>query len=165
MPRTHRQRVDGFDIGICGTEGVYFATFDGGYDGGIMVTASHKPPDYNGMKFVREQSKPMSADNGLVDIRAFAERGEFPAPARAGVRRNVDTMKAYVAHLYWSHLVIPPRRSSPRRHAPWPVRSLHYFLPLIEELLAQPVPESYLAYLRNKVTLQPATGNTATTTG
>ena len=91
--------VDVFDIGICGTEGVYFATFDGGYDGGIMVTASHNPPDYNGMKFVREQSKPISADNGLVDIRAFAERGEFPAPARAGVRRNVDTMKAYVAHL------------------------------------------------------------------
>ncbi len=91
--------VDVFDIGICGTEGVYFATFDGGYDGGIMVTASHNPPDYNGMKFVREQSKPISADNGLADIRAFAERGEFPAPARAGVRRAVDTMKAYIAHL------------------------------------------------------------------
>jgi phosphomannomutase len=51
------------------------------------------------MKFVREQSKPISGDNGLADIRAFAERGEFPAPARAGVRRTVDTMKAYVAHL------------------------------------------------------------------
>jgi len=39
--------ADVFDIGICGTEGVYFATFDGHYDGGIMVTASHNPPDYN----------------------------------------------------------------------------------------------------------------------
>lgn len=46
-----------------------------------------------------------------------------------------------------------------------PIRSLHYFLPVIEELLAQPVPESYLTYLRNKVTLQPATGKTAVTTG
>ncbi len=91
--------VDVYDIGICGTEGVYFATFDGGFDGGIMVTASHNPPDYNGMKFVREKSKPISGDNGLKDIRAFAERGEFPAPARLGERHGADTMKAYVAHL------------------------------------------------------------------
>jgi len=57
--------VDVADIGLCGTEGVYFATFSQNLDGGIMVTASHNPPDYNGMKFVREQSKPISSDNGL----------------------------------------------------------------------------------------------------
>jgi phosphomannomutase len=91
--------VDVYDIGMCGTEGVYFATFHGGYDGGIMITASHNPPDYNGMKFVREQSKPISGDNGLKDIRAFAERGEFPAPPHAGVRRPIDVQSAYVAHL------------------------------------------------------------------
>jgi phosphomannomutase len=91
--------VDVYDIGICGTEGVYFATFDGGYDGGIMVTASHNPSDYNGMKFVRESSKPISGDNGLKDIREFAERALFPAPARLGVVHRIDTMKAYVAHL------------------------------------------------------------------
>jgi phosphomannomutase/phosphomannomutase/phosphoglucomutase len=92
--------VDVYDIGICGTEGVYFATFnDAAADGGIMVTASHNPSDYNGMKFVRESSKPISGDNGLNDIRGFAERALFPAPARLGIRHRIDTMKAYVAHL------------------------------------------------------------------
>ncbi len=91
--------VDVYDIGVCGTEGVYFATFDGGYDGGIMITASHNPPDYNGMKFVREESKPISGDNGLAEIRRYAEYGEFPLAARSGVRHRIDTMKAYVEHL------------------------------------------------------------------
>jgi phosphomannomutase len=91
--------VDVDDIGVCGTEGVYFATFNGRYDGGIMVTASHNPPDYNGMKFVREQSKPISADTGLKEIRASAERGEFGAAARPGTRRGSDVTAAYVEHL------------------------------------------------------------------
>jgi phosphomannomutase len=91
--------VDVYDIGVCGTEGVYFATFDGGYDGGIMITASHNPSDYNGMKFVREQSKPISGDNGLENIRKFAEAEQFPAPARHGARHAIDTSSAYIAHL------------------------------------------------------------------
>jgi len=91
--------VDVYDIGVCGTEGVYFATFDGGYDGGIMITASHNPSDYNGMKFVRESSKPISGDNGLGEIRKFAENEQFPAAAAKGVRRAIDTSERYVAHL------------------------------------------------------------------
>ncbi len=91
--------VDVDDIGVCGTEGVYFATFDGRYDGGIMVTASHNPADYNGMKFVRESSKPISGDNGLKDIRGYAERGEFPSPAKLGRRRAISVDAAYITHL------------------------------------------------------------------
>src|SRR5580693_6233535 len=70
--------TDVLDIGLCGTEGSYFATFAEQLDGGIMVTAIHNPPDYNGMKFVREEARPISADNGLREIQRFAERGEFP---------------------------------------------------------------------------------------
>ncbi len=73
------------DIGVGGTELVYFATFNRRLDGGIMVTASHNPPDYNGMKMVREESRPISADTGLKDIRALAERGEFAPATRRGI--------------------------------------------------------------------------------
>ncbi len=75
--------VDVADIGLCGTEGVYFATFSEGLDGGIMVTASHNPPDYNGMKFVREHSRPISADTGLLDMRALIEHSRLPGRSRA----------------------------------------------------------------------------------
>ncbi len=92
--------VDVFDIGLCGTEEVYFATAHGGHGGGIMVTASHNPPDYNGMKLVREDARPLSGDSGLAEIRAMAEAGDFPPPvARAGQRHAYDVREAYVRHL------------------------------------------------------------------
>jgi phosphomannomutase len=91
--------VDVVDIGLCGTEGVYYATFELGLDGGIMVTASHNPPDYNGMKFVREGSRPISGDTGLKDIRQLAEAGAFPAPARRGTVTLADTSGRYLEHL------------------------------------------------------------------
>ena len=74
--------VDVYDIGLCGTEVVYFATFSEGMDGGIMVTASHNPPDYNGMKFVKEQSRPISGDTGLKDIQRLAEADRYSSPTR-----------------------------------------------------------------------------------
>ncbi len=88
------------DIGLCGTEGVYFATFSEKLDGGIMVTASHNPPDYNGMKFVREQSRPISADTGLKDMQALIEQGRLPGPAaNKGATSALDINSKYIAHL------------------------------------------------------------------
>jgi len=60
--------VNVLDIGLCGTEEVYFATGHLGAGGGIMITASHNPADYNGMKLVREEAKPISGDSGLGEI-------------------------------------------------------------------------------------------------
>ncbi|HSW34352.1 MAG TPA: phosphomannomutase CpsG, partial [Steroidobacteraceae bacterium] len=104
--------VDVYDIGLCGTEVVYFATFAKEMDGGIMVTASHNPPDYNGMKFVREGSRPISGDNGLQDIRAIAEAGKFTVPARIGERFAIDIMPEYIDHLlsYVDRATLKPLR-------------------------------------------------------
>ena len=93
------QGADVIDIGLCGTEEVYFATFHLGVDGGIAVTASHNPMDYNGMKFVREGSRPISGDTGLKDIQALAESGNFAPPLRAGNYQAQSTRDAYVQHL------------------------------------------------------------------
>ena len=92
--------VDVLDIGLCGTEGVYFATFHYKLDGGVMITASHNPPDYNGLKLVREQSKPIGSDSGLKEIAAMISAGNFPPPAAAkGKVEKFDSSKDYVDHL------------------------------------------------------------------
>ena len=93
--------VDVLDIGLCGTEEIYFATSHLQVDGGIVVTASHNPIDYNGMKLVREQSRPVSGDTGLNDIKRLAEQG-FSAPAtqlKKGLYRRVSSFDAYLEHL------------------------------------------------------------------
>ena len=91
--------VDVVDIGRCGTEQVYFATFHLKLDGGIMVTASHNPADYNGLKLVREDSRPISADTGLAPIERGVLAGDFPSAARRGKVERVDLLDAYVRHL------------------------------------------------------------------
>lgn len=91
--------VDVFDIGLCGTEEVYFSTFHNKVDGGIMVTASHNPMDYNGMKLVREGSKPISGDTGLFAIKKLAEDSCFPDAATKGKVTSLDDRDAYINHL------------------------------------------------------------------
>jgi phosphomannomutase/phosphomannomutase/phosphoglucomutase len=90
---------DVIDLGMTGTEQVYFAAFHLDVDGGIEVTASHNPIDFNGMKLVRRDAKPISGDTGLKDIQALAELGDFEAVDQKGVITTQNLMSAYVEHL------------------------------------------------------------------
>lgn len=90
---------DVLDLGLCGTEEMYFATSHVGADGGICVTASHNPMDYNGMKMVQAGSAPLDPE-GLARIRALAEANTF-APAAGGALRDIgpQARAAYVARV------------------------------------------------------------------
>ena len=93
--------ADVIDIGVVGTEEVYFATSYLKTDGGIEVTASHNPLDYNGMKPVRENSKPISSDTGLLQIKAMAEENNFSAvdESARGSIKQVSILEPYLDHL------------------------------------------------------------------
>ena len=91
--------VSVIDIGLCGTEEVYFQTFHRDTGGGIMVTASHNPMDYNGMKLVREGSRPISGDTGLDKIRVLAERSIFTKKASRSSLLKDGSKEAYIHHL------------------------------------------------------------------
>ena len=91
--------TDVIDLGLCGTEHIYFATSHLNCDGGIVVTASHNPIDYNGLKLVRENSKPISGDTGLFDIKALAEQNTFGEVQRKGKITTHDITQSYTAHL------------------------------------------------------------------
>ena len=100
--------VDVLDIGVVGTEEVYFAVASLGLDGGVMVTASHNPRDYNGMKFTREQARPISADTGLaqmeeITMEMLRQDGNvhWAPPQSRGARgkvTSVDLRAQYVEH-------------------------------------------------------------------
>jgi phosphomannomutase len=89
------------DLGMIGTEMVYFATAHYGYDGGIMITASHNPPEYNGLKMVRQESRPISSDSGLNDIekRAHELLQASPAGPGGGTREEKDIYADFTQHL------------------------------------------------------------------
>ncbi|OVZ81716.1 phosphomannomutase CpsG [Yersinia intermedia] len=93
--------ADVFDIGVSGTEEVYFATFHLKMDGGVEVTASHNPMNYNGMKLVRNNAQPISGDTGLFAIKELAEVNNF-APVAEGKRgkyQQISILNDYVDHL------------------------------------------------------------------
>lgn len=95
----NRGGVDVKDIGLCGTEMVYHAASQPGMGGGIMVTASHNPIEYNGLKMVREGSKPIGTDTGLMEIERRARTGDFKISSQVGGVDQVDVMESYLEHL------------------------------------------------------------------
>jgi phosphomannomutase len=90
--------VDVIDLGLAGTEMVYFAVGNYGYDGGIMITASHNPPEYNGLKMVRSESRPISSDSGLFDIEERARKG-IAEKTGSGTRTERDILEDFTQHL------------------------------------------------------------------
>ena len=91
--------VNVLDLGMTGTEEVYFGAFHLDVQGGIEVTASHNPIDYNGMKLVRENARPISADTGLKDIQALAELGTFQNVSKKGLTQPYNILPEFITHL------------------------------------------------------------------
>ncbi len=92
------QGVDAIDLGMTTTDELYFAVGKFNYPAGVMITASHNPGRYNGMKFCRAQAFPISLESGLVDIRDLAISGDFVEPAHKGRVIQRDVLDAYVQH-------------------------------------------------------------------
>jgi len=90
--------VDVIHLGLVGTEMVYFATAFYGYDGGCMITASHNPPEYNGLKMVRQESRPVSSDTGLNEIERRAHEQNWERTGN-GSRIDKDVYADFVDHL------------------------------------------------------------------
>src|SRR5262245_44565152 len=94
------QGVDVVDYGMIATDMLYFAVARDGHDGGVQVTASHNPKQYNGMKMVRQEAFPLSGDAGLLEIRQMIEGDTIPAPAaRRGVVTSKNVLDEYVEHV------------------------------------------------------------------
>ena len=94
------QGADVVDYGMIATDMLYFAVARDGHDGGVQVTASHNPKQYNGMKMVRREAFPLSGEEGLLEIREMISTGTIPAPAaRRGQVTTKNTLPEYVEHV------------------------------------------------------------------
>jgi phosphomannomutase len=94
------QGADVVDYGMMGTDMMYFAVARDGHDGGVQITASHNPKEYNGIKMVRKEAFPLSGDAGINDIRDLIASGNLPAPAeRPGTVSHEDVVDDYVKHV------------------------------------------------------------------
>src|SRR2546421_2776099 len=93
------QGVNAIDLGMTTTDGLYFAVGKFNFPAGVMITASHNPAQYNGMKFCRAQAFPISLESGLADIRDLAVSGAFTEREYKGVVTQLDITNDYVNHV------------------------------------------------------------------
>ena len=91
--------VDVLDLGMTGTEEIYFASFHLDVDGGIEVTASHNPINFNGMKLVGRGARPISGDSGLSEIKRLAEENNFSASTKRGRLEQHSIKNSYISHM------------------------------------------------------------------
>lgn len=92
------QGADVVDVGLVSSDALYFAVGKYGYSAGVMITASHNPPEYNGFKICKEDARALSLDDGLDQIRDIALRGDFPEPDKRGDIVQKEVLPAYVDH-------------------------------------------------------------------
>ncbi|KPL00417.1 MAG: phosphomannomutase [candidate division Zixibacteria bacterium SM23_73_3] len=91
--------ADVMDIGLVSTDCLYFAVGKYGYDAGVMITASHNPPEYNGFKMCKKEAVPLSGELGINQIKEFVLKNDFPPPQKLGKVEKLDVDNAYVQHL------------------------------------------------------------------
>ena len=93
------QGADVCDIGLVSTDSLYFAVGKSGYDAGVMVTASHNPPEYNGFKLCRQEARPLSMDQGIGEIRDLVLRDQFPDPPSPGTVHSKEILNDFADHV------------------------------------------------------------------
>lgn len=93
------QGADVCDIGLVSTDCLYFAVGKSGYDAGVMVTASHNPPEYNGFKLCRQEARPLSMDQGIGEIRDLVLRDQFPDPPSPGTLHAKEILDDFADHV------------------------------------------------------------------
>jgi phosphomannomutase len=93
------QGADVCDVGLVSTDGLYFAVGKYGFDGGVMVTASHNPSEYNGFKICRSEARALSMDEGIGDIRDLVEKNQFKDPDARGAVHERDILEAFAHHV------------------------------------------------------------------
>jgi phosphomannomutase len=94
------QGADVVDYGMMGTDMLYFAVARDRHDGGVQITASHNPKEYNGIKMVRKEAFPLSGESGIGEIRDIIAAGALPPPAATpGVLTQANVVSDYIAHV------------------------------------------------------------------
>ncbi|MDH4222556.1 MAG: phosphomannomutase/phosphoglucomutase [candidate division Zixibacteria bacterium] len=104
--------VDVIDIGLCSTDALYFAVGKFEYDSGIMITASHNPPEYNGMKMCKKEAVPLSGKEGIDQIKDIIFNNDFSTSGKNGVIKKINIQPDYINHLL---SFIHPKKIKPFR--------------------------------------------------